>query len=88
VLKNQYCASTSVAPGGGVLEHVALGGQGCPAKQYLQKQWHQRRLAPGGMCPPPSSLEASSPGISRATPGNNAEAGDLVFLCAWSTRLW
>jgi len=44
VLKNQYCASTSVAPRGGVLppddsyktsrelKRVALGDKGCPAR--------------------------------------------------------
>jgi len=47
VLKNQYCASTGVAPGGGVwppsdiyetsseLKHVVLGDKGCPARRYL-----------------------------------------------------
>jgi len=47
VLKNQYCASTGVAPGGRVwppgdsyktsreLKRVALGDKGCPARRYL-----------------------------------------------------
>ncbi|QCD82794.1 hypothetical protein DEO72_LG2g3135 [Vigna unguiculata] len=60
-------------------------------RNRLVKQYHHRRLALGGTCPPPGGLEAFALGDSCGAPSNFLMKQTLCFAsvgCAWSTRLW